>query len=106
MRAAPCPVLGISPAIGRCLTSDVSPTVLGTASISPNAAGIGRYYRARHDGGLLDGWLVDATDSHVGIEGVEVRRAPLGHVADEVAVLTATSQVARIALGLAAGSQR
>ncbi|MEU4558858.1 2-phospho-L-lactate transferase [Actinoplanes sp. NPDC023936] len=73
----PAPVIGVSPIIGGSPVRGMADKCLNTLGVEVSAAGVGRMYGPRADGGLLDGWLVDTTDDGVQIPGLRTRAVPL-----------------------------
>ncbi|GAA2679403.1 2-phospho-L-lactate transferase [Actinoplanes palleronii] len=71
------PVVGVSPIIGGAPVRGMADKCLATLEVEVSAAGVGRMYGPRADGGLLDGWLVDSSDAGVEISGVTTRAVPL-----------------------------
>jgi LPPG:FO 2-phospho-L-lactate transferase len=71
------PVIGVSPIIGGSPVRGMADKCLATLEVEVSAAGVGRMYGPRADGGLLDGWLVDTSDAGVEIPGVTTRAVPL-----------------------------
>jgi LPPG:FO 2-phospho-L-lactate transferase len=65
-------------------------------SVPVTAAGVGGLYGARSADGVLDGWLVDTSDTGTDVPGVAVRDCPLW-MTDE----NATLDIVRRALELA-----
>lgn len=96
VRAAPAPVIGVSPIIGGAPVRGMAEKCLPAVGVEVSAAGVGRHYGARRDDGLLDGWLVDTADAGTEVPGVEVRAIPL-YMTDA----TATATMVRAAVGLA-----
>jgi LPPG:FO 2-phospho-L-lactate transferase len=92
----PAPVIGVSPIIAGAPVRGMADRCLATVGVEVSAAGVGALYGARPDGGLLDGWLVDAGDADTRVPGVRVRAVPLW-MTDEAA----TSQMVAAALDLA-----
>ncbi|WP_305790031.1 2-phospho-L-lactate transferase [Symbioplanes lichenis] len=92
----PAPVVGVSPIIGGSPVRGMADTCLTTLGVEVSAAGVGRLYGPRAEGGLLDGWLVDTTDEGADVPGVNVRAVPLW-MSDE----TATTAMVAAALNLA-----
>ncbi|WP_436523481.1 2-phospho-L-lactate transferase [Actinoplanes sp. HUAS TT8] len=74
---ASAPVIGLSPIIGGSPVRGMADKCLATLQVEVSAAGVGRMYGPRADGGLLDAWLVDTSDAGVEIPGVNVRAVPL-----------------------------
>jgi LPPG:FO 2-phospho-L-lactate transferase len=88
LRAAPGPVVGVSPIVGGAPVRGMADACLAAIGVEVSALGVGRHYGARHvDGarngeGLLDAWLVapgdaDAHGSADPLPGVEVAVRPL-----------------------------
>jgi LPPG:FO 2-phospho-L-lactate transferase len=77
VQSSPGPVVGFSPIIGGAPVRGMAEKCLPALGVEVSAAGVGAYYGARSDGGLLDGWLVDTADAGTQIPGVEVRAIPL-----------------------------
>ncbi|GIF12520.1 2-phospho-L-lactate transferase [Actinoplanes teichomyceticus] len=73
----PAPVVGVSPIIGGAPVRGMADKCLATLQVEVSAAGVGRMYGPRADGGLLDGWLVDSSDAGAEIPGVTTRAVPL-----------------------------
>ncbi|MGL5825603.1 MAG: 2-phospho-L-lactate transferase [Nocardioides sp.] len=63
IRTATAPVVGVSPIIAGDHVHGMARQLLTSIGVEVSAAGVGRHYGARQDGGLLDGWLVDTSDS-------------------------------------------
>src|SRR4051794_39779122 len=61
--ATPAPVVGLSPIIGGTHVRGMAEQMLLSIGVEVSAAGVGRHYGARSDGGVLDGWLVDESDA-------------------------------------------
>jgi LPPG:FO 2-phospho-L-lactate transferase len=75
--SGPAPVVGVSPIIGGSPVRGMADRCLATLEVEVSAAGVGRMYGPRADGGLLDGWLVDTSDEGVQVPGVRTRAVPL-----------------------------
>lgn len=90
------PVVGVSPIIGGSPVRGMADKCLATLGVEVSAAGVGRMYGPRADGGLLDGWLVDTSDEGAQVPGVRTRAVPLW-MRDE----DATAQMVADALELA-----
>jgi LPPG:FO 2-phospho-L-lactate transferase len=56
-------VVGLSPIIGGSHVRGMANQLLGTVGVEVTAGAVGRHYGARHQGGVLDGWLVDESDA-------------------------------------------
>jgi LPPG:FO 2-phospho-L-lactate transferase len=90
------PVVGVSPIIGGAPVRGMADKCLAVVGVECSAAGVGGLYGARSEGGLLDGWLVDSTDSATEVAGVRVRAVPLWMSSEE-----ATAAMVRAAVELA-----
>ncbi len=58
------PVVGLSPIVGDTHVRGMAEQMLTSIGVEVSAAGVGRHYGSRKDGGILDGWLVDERDAH------------------------------------------
>ncbi|MGI8578742.1 MAG: 2-phospho-L-lactate transferase [Nocardioidaceae bacterium] len=63
IRATPAPVVGVSPIVGGHPVRGMADKLLPVIGVEVDAVDVARHYGARTSGGLLDGWLVDSTDS-------------------------------------------
>ncbi|MCW6004852.1 2-phospho-L-lactate transferase [Micromonospora sp. CPCC 205371] len=90
------PVIGVSPIIGGAPVRGMADKCLAVVGVECSAADVGGLYGARSAGGLLDGWLVDSTDSAAEVPGVRVRAVPLWMTDEE-----ATAEMVRAAVELA-----
>jgi LPPG:FO 2-phospho-L-lactate transferase len=61
--ATHAPVVGVSPIIGRSHVRGMAEQLLTAIGVEVTASGVGRHYGARAQGGVLDGWLVDESDT-------------------------------------------
>jgi LPPG:FO 2-phospho-L-lactate transferase len=81
MAATRARVVGLSPIVGGHHLRGMAEQLLTTIGGEVNAAGVGLHYGSRHDGGLLDGWLVDEADAadvrRVVDAGLPCRAVPL-----------------------------
>lgn len=81
VRAAPAPVIGVSPIIGGAVVRGMADACLTAIGVQTDAAAVARHYASRTAGGVLDGWLVDTvdTDSVTGLalDRIEARAIPL-----------------------------
>ena len=59
----PARVVGVSPIIAGSVVRGMADACLSAIGVETSAAAVGLHYGARSRGGLLDGWLVDTTDS-------------------------------------------
>ncbi|MGQ5260255.1 2-phospho-L-lactate transferase [Micromonospora sp. ZYX-F-536] len=80
----PAPVVGLSPIIGGAPVRGMADRCLAVLGVECSAAGVGRLYGGRADGGLLNGWLVDEEDAGTLVPEVTVRAVPL-RMTDEAA---------------------
>lgn len=90
------PVVGVSPIIGGAPVRGMADRCLAAIGVDCTAGAVGAMYGARAAGGLLDGWLVDASDAGVAVDGVAVREHPLW-MTDE----TATAAMVRACVEVA-----
>ena len=59
----PARVVGVSPIIGGAAVRGMADQCLTTIGVETSALAVGLHYGARERGGVIDGWLVDETDS-------------------------------------------
>ncbi|HZC71172.1 MAG TPA: 2-phospho-L-lactate transferase [Jatrophihabitans sp.] len=97
---APAPVVGVSPIVGGAPVRGMADACLPAIGVEVSAEGVGRHYGARAGGGLLDGWLVDESDT-ADVPGADVRSVPL-LMTDDVA----TAAMVRAALEIADAAAR
>jgi len=92
----PARVVGVSPVIGGAPVRGMADKCLAAIGVECSAAGVGGMYGARAAGGLLDGWLVDSSDTVDNLDGVTVRRTPLWMTDEDatVGMVTAAMEVA------------
>lgn len=97
----PAPVVGVSPIVGGAPVRGMADACLAAIGVETSARAVAEHYGARRSGGLLDGWLVDTSDTAaVGpltAAGIATRALPL-LMTDE----PATAAIVRAALELAA----
>jgi LPPG:FO 2-phospho-L-lactate transferase len=96
IRAAAAPVVGLSPIVGGAPVHGMADACLPAIGVQTSAEAVGRWYGARSNGGVLDGWLVDSADAGAEVPGVRVLAVPL-MMTDEAA----TAEMVRAALALA-----
>jgi LPPG:FO 2-phospho-L-lactate transferase len=77
LRATGAPVVGVSPIIGGAPVRGMAERCLPAVGVEVSAAGVGTFYGARSDEGILDGWLVDTADAGATVPGVKVEAVPL-----------------------------
>ncbi|HEY6935361.1 MAG TPA: 2-phospho-L-lactate transferase [Marmoricola sp.] len=79
--ATSAPVVGVSGIIAGDHVRGMARQLLAVVGVECSAAGVALHYGARKEGGLLDGWLVDATDADavpaVEAVGIRCRAVPL-----------------------------
>ncbi|MFE9803343.1 2-phospho-L-lactate transferase [Streptomyces goshikiensis] len=98
--SAGAPVIGLSPIVGGAPVRGMADKVLAAVGVETTAAAVALHYGT----GLLDGWLVDASDADAVAEveaaGITCRPVPL-----MMTDLAATTEMARAALELAEASR-
>jgi LPPG:FO 2-phospho-L-lactate transferase len=113
VRATAAPVVGLSPIVGGKVVRGMADACLTTIGVDTDAAAVARHYGARTDGagapgvapfagaGVLDGWLVDASDAAavdpLAAVGIPTAARPLLFTS-----VAETAAIARDALALAA----
>jgi LPPG:FO 2-phospho-L-lactate transferase len=102
LASTPAQVVGIAPVIEGRVVRGMADRLLPAVGAATTALGVAGWYGARRDGGLLDGWVVDRTDSAsvTAIEALGIAAAATDTLMDDpdvAAALAATS----IALGMA-----
>lgn len=100
LRDGSAPVVGISPIIGGAPVRGMADKCLTALDVEVSAAGVGRMYGARGGDGILDGWLVDDTDTGVTVPDVAVHSRPLWMTTPEhtEAIVTAALDLVGITL--------
>ncbi len=100
LRAAPAPVVGVSPILGGAPVRGMADACLTAIGVETSAAAVGLHYGARAADGILDGWLVDTVDAGavqpLAAAGLAARSLPLLMSDDG-----ATAAIVEAALGLA-----
>jgi LPPG:FO 2-phospho-L-lactate transferase len=105
LAAAPAPVVGFSPIIGGAPVRGMADACLAAVGVECSAGGVGRMYGARGAGGLLDGWLVDATaDPDTEVPGVAVHAVPLWMTDDDATAGMVAAALALVPPGAGAGA--
>ncbi|MEU8940691.1 2-phospho-L-lactate transferase [Streptomyces goshikiensis] len=98
--SAEAPVIGLSPIVGGAPVRGMADKVLAAVGVETTAAAVALHYGT----GLLDGWLVDASDADAVAEveaaGITCRAVPL-----MMTDLATTTEMARAALELAEASR-
>ena len=94
------PVVGVSPIIGAGAVRGMADQLLTGLGIEISASGVAAHHGARHNGGLLDGWLIDTADlaqaATIDGLGIATRVVPLW-MTDDATI----DQLAADVLGLA-----
>ncbi len=105
VRKTAAPVVGVSPIIGEGPVRGMADKVLATIGVESRAGAVAAHYGSRKDGGVLDGWLLDTTDSEqvpqVEAVGIAARAVPLW-----MTDVDTTAAIASEALDLAAAVRR
>jgi LPPG:FO 2-phospho-L-lactate transferase len=100
VRETAAPVVGVSPIIGAGPVRGMADKVLAAIGVESSAAAVAEHYGARSRGGVIDGWLVDASDAaqvpRIEAAGVSARAVPLW-----MSDVDKTAAIARAALELA-----
>jgi LPPG:FO 2-phospho-L-lactate transferase len=94
--ATKAPVVGLSPIVGGTHVRGMAEQMLTSIGVEVSAAAVGLHYAARSSGGVLDGWLVDASDA------AAVDRVLAGGLACEAVPLMMTDHDATAAMAAAA----
>lgn len=102
---ATAPIVGVSPIISGAPVRGMADACLAARGIETSASAVAQHYGARTAGGILDGWLVDASDTdsvpELQAAGIACRAVPL-----LMTDVPATAQMARDAIDLALESRR
>jgi LPPG:FO 2-phospho-L-lactate transferase len=100
LRAADAPVIGLSPIIGDAPVAGMAAQCLTAVGVEVSAFAVAERFGSRANGGILDGWLVDANDAEalprLAAIGLKAAAVPLWMSSDE-----ATAEMARRAFELA-----
>jgi LPPG:FO 2-phospho-L-lactate transferase len=101
LTATTAPVVGLSPIIGGAHVRGMAEQMLASIGVEVTAAAVGLHYGARSDGGLLDGWLVDETDTalvpEVEAAGLPCRAVPLMMTSPDVTAAMAAAAIELVA---------
>lgn len=100
LSAASGPVVGVSPIIAGTVVRGMADACLTAVGVDTSAEAVARHYGARTDGGLLDAWLVDATDA-AALPGIEAAGIAATAVPLWMRDLDSSAQVAADALAAA-----
>jgi LPPG:FO 2-phospho-L-lactate transferase len=105
VRETAAPVIGVSPIIGTGPVRGMADKVLAAIGVESTAGAVARYYGSRAAGGVLDGWLIDTSDSaqleSIAAAGIHAQAVPLW-MTDEAT----TAAMATAALNLAEAVRR
>jgi LPPG:FO 2-phospho-L-lactate transferase len=105
VRETAAPVIGVSPIIGTGPVRGMADKVLAAIGVESTAGAVARYYGSRAAGGVLDGWLIDTSDSaqleSIAAAGIHAQAVPLW-MTDEAT----TAAMATAALNLAEALRR
>lgn len=96
VRATEARVVGLSPIVGSSHVRGMAAQMLTSIGVEVSAAGVGLNYGARAQGGVLDGWLVDARDAD------QVARLQAAGIATAAVPLMMTDHDATAAMAAAA----
>jgi len=81
VRSTGATVVGVSPIISGSPVRGMADRLLPVLGVDVSASAVGKHYGARSNGGLIDGWLVDESDSAALAEltdaGIAARAVPL-----------------------------
>ena len=81
LSATAAPVVGLSPIVGGAPVRGMADACLTALGIETTATAVAAHYGSRASGGILDGWLVDTTDSDsveaITSLGITARAVPL-----------------------------
>ena len=101
LAATRAPVVGISPIIGGRHVHGMAQQLLTSIGVEVSAGGVGRHYGSRSADGVLDGWLVDEsdTDQLAGLRGAGLAAAavPLMMTDDEATAAMAAAAIELVA---------
>lgn len=96
LRGTRAPVVGVSPIIGRKPVRGMADACLRAIGVDSSALAVGGLYAD-----LLDGWLVDSSDSHLDGHTVPGGKAPVRALPLLMTDVSATAEIARAAMALA-----
>ncbi|HEU4512619.1 MAG TPA: 2-phospho-L-lactate transferase [Nocardioidaceae bacterium] len=103
LRSTDAPVVGLSPIVAGTHVRGMASQLLDAIGVETGAAAVAEHYGARSAGGVLDGWLVDESDTdqvaRVEAAGIACRAVPLMMTDPD-----ATAAMVREALALAASA--
>jgi LPPG:FO 2-phospho-L-lactate transferase len=99
LAAAGAPVVGLSPIVAGSHVRGMAAQLLAATGVEVSAAGVAEHYGARSAGGVLDGWLVDQSDS-AAVERVRALGVRCAAVPLMMSDIDATAAMAGAALDL------
>jgi LPPG:FO 2-phospho-L-lactate transferase len=95
LSSAKAPIIGTSPIIGGNPVLGMADKCLMALGLTTSAFSVAKLYGARHDGGLLDGWLISDSDedqiAKISGLGIATKAAPLLMTDDEKTLRMAIS---------------
>jgi LPPG:FO 2-phospho-L-lactate transferase len=79
LRSTPAKVIGYSPIVAGKALRGMADECLSVIGVETTSQAVGAHFGARSGVGILDGWLIDESDTAdgEGLEGIEVRAIPL-----------------------------
>jgi LPPG:FO 2-phospho-L-lactate transferase len=95
----PAKVVGLSPIVGGSHVRGMAEQMLTSIGVEVSAGAVGRHYRSRSTGGVLDGWLIDTVDAGQ-VAAVEAAGIACAAVPLMMTDLDATAAMARAAIDL------
>jgi len=95
----PAKVVGLSPIVGGSHVRGMAEQMLTSIGVEVSAGAVGRHYRSRSTGGVLDGWLIDTVDA-AQVAAVEAAGIACAAVPLMMTDLDATAAMARAAIDL------
>lgn len=105
VRETAAPVIGISPIIGTGPVRGMADKVLAAIGVESTASAVATHYGSRAAGGVLDGWLIDTSDSaqleSIATAGIHAQAVPLWMTDEDK-----TAAIASAALTLAEAVRR
>lgn len=103
LATTPARVVGVSPVIGGRVVRGMAHRLLPAVGADVDAASVARWYGARHDGGLLDAWVLDTADAEAlaTVQGLGIAATVTDTLLDDVAV---AGRLAATVLALAGGT--
>ena len=88
LATTPARVVGVSPIVGGRVVRGMAHRLLPAVGADVDAASVARWYGARRDGGLLDGWVLDTADAEAlaAVEGLGIASTVTDTLLDDVEV--------------------